>query len=193
MIRIFLLIVLFLLHDAYSFAGPFGTNMYDAKEKFSNITKYSSPSLPGETYLASELPKLHSAFSSYLLIFGDNGLCGVAAMTKKFDHDRSGSDARLKYEELKGQLSEKYGVPKSIEFLKAGALWKNDNEFVSSLFHNERMHMCEWEFKDSDEIKRIYMLIQPQDQSCSTVVLFYLYKNYDELKKKEEIKEKNAL
>ena len=37
------------------------------------------------------------------------------------------------------------------------------------------------------------MLIQPQDQSCSTVVLFYLYKNYDELKKKEEIKEKNAL
>ena len=67
MIRIFLLIVLFLLHDAYSFAGPFGTNMYDAKEKFSNITKYSSPSLPGETFLQVNCPNCILLFQAIFL------------------------------------------------------------------------------------------------------------------------------
>ena len=133
------------LNPCPSLAGPFGTNMGDAKEKFKNLIDAGD-----NNYLTRDVPLRHSVFAEYFLLFGENGLNGVIAQST-YKNDRFGIQAQNAYKKVKEQLIKKYGEPEIKEFLREGALFKDDSEFVMSLYKSERVHACVWELKKDGE------------------------------------------
>lgn len=107
----------------------------------------STPSLDMATYHVSfqRVPNGHPDLTSYIGTWRPGkGLVSILAMTDVFEDDTQGYSARSIYEKLKRQLERVYGPPLELEFLRPGALYSEDHEFIPSIDHGERHHMCRW-------------------------------------------------
>lgn len=192
-ILIVLPVVLFLSTSSLLYAGPFGTRMNEPKENFTNLEKIESDKPGVESYITSVLPKRHSLFQNYILNFADSGLMSVIGISKSFDNDRAAQTARNAYDNIKKQLTEKYGNPKKLEFLRPDGIWKNEGEFAMSLVKNERQHGCEWLTDLPDDIKKIRLMIIGESPDSVKIGLLYEYKNIDKTNKLQESLEKDSL
>ena len=176
------------LNPCPSLAGPFGTNMGDAKEKFKNLIDAGD-----NNYLTRDVPLRHSVFAEYFLLFGENGLNGVIAQST-YKNDRFGIQAQNAYKKVKEQLIKKYGEPEIKEFLREGALFKDDSEFVMSLYKSERVHACVWELKKPiDNIKCITLLLSGEGVSTCNIIISYSYLNREKYEEKKAALENDAL
>lgn len=189
----FLVLFISLLLTSNAVAGPFGTEMGDAQEKFQGLVPIPTSKMPGKIYAVPNLPKKHSTFSTYVLSFGNNGLAGVFGVSENFTNDGYGIKIKNEYEKIKSQLTEKYGQPQIYEELNSGSIWDNDNEFVISLLKNERAHSCEWNKNLSDNVSLIRLKILAISSDTTQLAIFYKYKNYDDIEKQQNEKEKDSL
>ena len=185
--------ILLLLATTLSYAGPFGTRMGEPKEEFTDLKPIESENSGVEMYYTSKMPKRHSLFQQYILKFGDTGLVSIIAISKLFDNDRASLGALSAYDNLKKQLTEKYGEPKNLEFLHPNGIWKKDNEFAMSLVKNERQHTCDWTKNLPDDLKRIRLAIIGESGDCVKICLLYEYINIEMVNAILEKVEKDSL
>lgn len=191
------LIVIFLigliLSPVYVEAGPFGTRMGQPKDEFESLQKINSDKPGVETYITNNLSKRHSVFKNYVLDFAQNGLISILGMSETFANDRSAQAARNAYNNLKKQLTEKYGAPVVNESLNPDGLWKKDSEFAMALYKNDRQHGCEWTKNLPDDLKLIRLVLVSHSSDQVSVGLYYQYKNIEESQKAQEEMEKDSL
>lgn len=193
--RLFAIFILisFLLAPAMLQAGPFGTRMGQPKEEFENLQKINSDKPGLESYITTKLPKRHSLFKNYILEFGQNGLISIVGSSEIFTNDRAAQAARNAYDNVKKQLTEKYGTPVVYERVNPDGLWKKDSEFAMSLLKHDRQHGCEWTKNLPDDLKLIRLMILPESSDKVTVAVYYQYKNIEESQKAQEEMEKDSL
>lgn len=174
-------------------AGPFGTKMGDAKETYLDLQEVNQNEPGFEMYYTTKVPKRHSLFQAYILKFGNTGLVSVSGFSKSFDNDRYGRGALRAYDNIKKQLTEKYGVSKNFEFLNQNGLWKDEDEFAMSLVHNERQHGCEWTKNLPDDLKLIRLMLIGESSDSIKIGLLYEYTNIDSANEINEKIEKDSL
>ena len=186
-----LLVCLFLVTPAW--AGPFGTEMGDKPEKFSNlknIEKYKEINV----YSTANPPQKHASFDKYDLLFDDDaGLVIVLATTQDYRDDRYGHAAKSEYKMLKAQLTKKYGKPTCAEWLNVGSIWNQPQYFAVSINKNERQHLCVWSDDLSDDLEGVELEIKAINSSTTHVVLQYTYKNMEKVREKAKVADQGAL
>lgn len=140
-----------------SFAGPFGTEMGDAPEKFKDLKRVNNL-----YYEAVDIPRAHSRISHYLLGFSKTGLSRLIGYTQ-FDNDYEGARALSLYRLLHKTLAEKYGEPSATGGNMSGAIWTKG--------------MCVWDKDLPHNLKSVTLAAYSPDGVKSRVDVFYVYKN----------------
>ncbi len=184
-------ILIFLPRNIY--CGPFGVDMGDTKEKFKDLTPYSEPGIEGENFKTSFMPKRHSLFEHYILTFGSSGLARIICLSSIINDDSYGLVAVNKYNTLKNQLTKKYGAPETKEFLQPGSIWKQPNEFATSIQKKERVHFSQWSNIEKDNISTISLAIISQGYNSLAVGLEYKFNNFKDLEIQKTKNEEEAL
>lgn len=94
------------------FALQWGMSVAQAQGLGVMLTKDSHKGF-GASYVATNLPKMIGDVRAVLLSFGfDDKLWRVVAISKDFPNDPYGSAVQRRYEELAGDLAQKYGSGK---------------------------------------------------------------------------------
>ena len=73
------------------------------------------------------------------------GLCRIRAVTPVIPDSGYGDNTKREYASLKEALSRRYGLGKEIEYLRSGALWRESNEWMWSLYDKERVQSVLWD------------------------------------------------
>lgn len=154
---LFFICMTLLTAPAGSLAGPFGTAMGDAPEKYGNL-KRSRHNL----YDAERIPMPHSGLDRYQLGFGKTGLDRVVAFTD-YEQDPEGVKATPLYQDLRKALTEKYGKPSATEGNMAGSRWTKG--------------MAVWDKELPADLGKIILSIRSDNGRDSIVTIIYIYKN----------------
>jgi len=130
-------------------------------------------------------PKTHSFFPNYTIYYHqDYGICSISAYGKIIEDDKYGTDVKSQYNKIKNSLIKKYKNNEAFrkmdeyEFLKAGALYDEDDEFAVSIEKDDRYHETYWNFEDSD-LEQIQLLIRSISYQDTYIQLSY-YASFDE-------------
>jgi hypothetical protein len=102
----------------------------------------------GQTYLASELPRVLSDQKTTILSFGHDGkLWRIAVLSRKFENDPMGFKVKARYDELRQALEEKYGRPKSTHML-GDSIYREDQYFLAGIRGGKSFWFSSYEPKD---------------------------------------------
>ena len=129
-------------------------------------------------------PKTHSLFDFYNVYYHeDHGICSITAFGKDNEDDKYGTDVKSQYNKIKNSLIKKYKNNEAfrkmdeIEFLKAGALYDEDDEFAVSIEKDDRYHETYWKLEDSD-LEEIQLRIRSIRYQATYIQLSY-YSSFD--------------
>lgn len=168
-ISILLLLALF---PFSALAGPFGTQMGAKPDQFGQL-KDAPPDFGVNTFETRSIPKPHYSLNRYVLGFDAQGLERVVAFTDFENLD--GRSAKSLYNELEGQLAEKYGTPGNY------GTRENSDDF--------RHWYAVWDKDLPDDLAKIYLSIRNASAARARVAIIYVYKNApdaDEIKKRNK-------
>jgi hypothetical protein len=119
-------------------AGPFGIA---AGTPVSQLKVFSRSG----DLLTISVPQPDAEFEAYQVWAPPGvGVCKLIAIGKTEDSDGDGSDTRAEYAALKAMLARSFGKPESYEYLHTGARWKDDRDWVMSLWQRERTQTSFW-------------------------------------------------
>ena len=143
--------------------------------------------------------KKHSLFNDYQLAFhGDSGVCSIIANSKNYENDKYGSLAQMQYDRIKASLNKKYISNKgfkdvdSIEYLRDGALWKEDDEFARSIVAGDRDHYTAWNF-EGNALELIILAIGAEGSDETYLQLNYFSSKFEECLEKLSSSDSDAL
>lgn len=69
----------------------------------------------------------------------------VKGLSPSVENDAFGRLVRSLRQELEEQVSKRYGLGKSVDFLLPGSIWTDDRDYVMSITQNERKAGTIWE------------------------------------------------
>lgn len=173
--------------DAQQFGLNMGESVAQIKAKGVVLEKIS----PGN-WRTSYLPYGNKAFDDYgLKISPKYGLCNIEAWIPEIPDSSYGDNTKSKFLSLKQALVQRYGLPTSeFDFLKADAIWKAPNEWVWSLFKDERVLLVYWARENAPTKKLVkYILLSAQGASpeIARISVSYEFENIqtclDDIKK----------
>ena len=152
----------------------------------------STPPAGMATYhlVLHSVPKPHPGFKTYMGSWRpDHGLVQVSASSDQFTGDPSAASARKLYDQVKRQLTQRYGEPQSNEAV-TDEIWADEREFCSSLGNGERDHACVWTKDDhqlDDNLNQIFLMVNSEDSyETSSVSIMYEFPGYDEVTSGDE-------
>jgi hypothetical protein len=97
-------------------------------------------------------PGTTNGFNRFTTAISSKGLAKVSGAVD-VPTNRSGEQVREKYAAIKSALVAKYGAPKNDwDFLHAGALFSEPEDFTMSLVKEERTLSCSWELASGTTI-----------------------------------------
>jgi len=128
------------------------------------------------------LPYGNTMFDDYRLLFGPNtGLCRINAWISEVSDSGYGDKTKQKYDSLKEALNKRYGYGSEIEHLREGALWKENHEWMWSLFKDERWHSTYWGVKgikiNQKNLKAIKLEAKASSPSSGMIAVNYEFNN----------------
>lgn len=171
----FIVFIITLIFSATTcFAGPFGTEMGDAPEKFG-----VSQGKAGEMKETIKIPEPNPSFVAYEVGFVDNGLMRVTAYSKPYNLNA----ATILKEKIENELRQIYGKPSnSSSILSAKAdLDKTSPTNVRNQMikiANSIPPFCIWKGKLPDDIESIILFVEPIKNSRDyKVIQNVLYHN----------------
>lgn len=128
-----------------AFAGPFGLEKGMSLEDVRKLGNFT-PDRDAFWFRSPMLRNGHDNFESYsVLIVPGFGLCKVLGVGKDIINNAFGDQVRSTYQDLSAALAQKYGPPSSqYDFLKAGSIWKDPNDFMMGLLKEERVLSSYW-------------------------------------------------
>ena len=111
------------------------------------------------------VPMPHPDFEDYqVLASKSTGVCAILATTQTITNDAYGEGVRKLFFKLQMQIASSYGIWVTSDHLKAGALWKEDKEWVMALYQNEREYKSDWDIlthaKLKDHIQSISLFVR---------------------------------
>ena len=141
-------------------------------------------------YKATRLPQNPPGNDGdYRLVIGKKtGLCQIAVFWSIRDDSRYGDNTKDRFEKLENALDKKYGSDgNKYKFVRSGALWDEDNEFMMALLKEDRFHSAYWSQEDGQnlpaETKIISLRAIGTSSSSALIKLTYQFNNYDECEK----------
>ena len=151
--------------------------------------------LGDDSYTFHKVPKPYPGFEEYLMqVTPTNGLCKVIGYGKEITTSRYGDDIKSEFNTLKDALSKKYGTPKGdYDFLRSGSIWKEDSEWMMSLYKKERYLVANWEPKEENGIGVILLQAKASGPSTGRVTLQYGLSNYKTCEEEGENKDVGGL
>jgi len=176
-------------------AGPFGLEMGMSHQVITEDAEEIAPNL----YRKNELPKKSTLFDRYLVqSTSETGLCYLKGIGKDIRTNDFGSAVRSEFEELVRLLERKYGTPhEQYDFVRAGSLWDNPEDFMMSLYRGDRFLVASWESSEaqtlSDSLQTIGVGASALSTNTGYIWLEYYFLNYDECKMIVEAKESDVL
>lgn len=128
-------------------AGPFGFEAGISGDVIEKMTG-ETPRLVKESenlYLLNRAPKPNDAFEQYGLVISPTvGLCVVRGVGKTIQTNDFGHQLQAGYSTMKDALTAIYGKPKTYDFLMPSSIWKDSNDWMTSLYKQDRTLAAEW-------------------------------------------------
>jgi hypothetical protein len=164
---------------------PFGFKPGMTKEQIMAAVGSSHVLVDNRNALAlGAAPNPNGNFERYIVLFSPSGLGKVDGIVT-VSANRSGEQVIEKYSEIKAALTQKYGKPeKDYNFVHAGALFSEPNEFMMSLLQGERTLACHWSLDD-----RTSIFLQAEgfnSQSAHITLSYEFHPEFDTYEKEKE-------
>ena len=171
-------LVLSLSHNAE--AQPFGLEMGTPIEAL-DVREEGSSRQRGFFNLET-VPKPHSKFVTYSALANEQlGVCEVIGWGTVHEDDASGTQVQSDFNSVKAQLVLKYGPVDTLSMLFPNAKWGEDNEWVKSIYENERLHSARWRTDDGlrliDNITSISLRVSAFALNEAKLSLSYTFSN----------------
>lgn len=125
------------LPQAESADGPFGLAMGLSQ---ADLQRLVGPlkHLGEGVYSSSSVPKPHPSFESYTFVVSPNdGLCKLSAIGKDIGINSFGTQVREEFDRIESGVASKYGAGLRYDFLKAGSIWDDPNDWSMALYLEE--------------------------------------------------------
>lgn len=139
----------------------------------------------------------NSEFESYdVLAVPGFGVCKITGIGKTHEGDSYGSDIRSAFDELNSALTEKYGHPKSYDFLNAGSIWNDPKDFAMALKQNERHLTSFWSISEGANVpagETIMLDAKGLGSSDTYLTLGYEFPNFEACKAKLDAADNSGL
>jgi hypothetical protein len=137
------------------------------------------------------VPKPHSEFEVYVVTASDTeGVCLVRGVGKDHDNDRYGQSVRTAFDKLEGALEARYGDFERADFLNAGALWDEADEWVMAIHQSER---AQYGSDLPDSIVEIILNVDAVSGSSAWIGLQYRLANFDDCQQELEALDSQGL
>jgi len=183
---------------------PFGLCMGQSLDEIKKLTGESNvKEVSKDFYELHTVPKPHPSFSTYIvLIDSEIGVCKVNAISDDIITSVYGTELKSQFEAIQSQLEKTYGKEKKYDFLSAGSIWRESNDWMMGLLKKERFLSSYWTLKESDESNKVIKLrnintISLQATAISQekgyISLGYEFNNFQDCAKKIKDKEASSL
>src|SRR5262245_10886718 len=161
--------------------GPFGLRagmtLQELKELVPDLKADSkSPTL----YSVERLPNGHPKFDLYLMTISPTvGLCKLSAGTAKVEMNDFGTQLKEAFRSVVEPIRQKYGNSKDYDFLRAGSIWKDPNDWAMGLLKEERVLASVWTFHDArpDRVSAILVKALATRRTSGLIQLMYEFDN----------------
>ena len=149
-------------------------------------------------YHLKRAPKSNPAFENYVLVISPTvGLCQIRAIGKTINTNRFGHQLQSDFDELKSSLTSIYGVPKTLDFLMHGSIWKDPDDWMMGLYKKDRNLMAEWAGTATTPLKNSLESVVMEARALSTdsgfVLLQYSFTNQPQCDAEEKSKSAGSL
>ena len=99
------------------------------------------------------VPTPNPEFDMYIArVSPRSGVCRVSGIGKTHEDDRYGAATRAAFERLQGSLERKYGSFKNYDYLKAGSIWKDPQDFHMAILKKERSLTTFWDDEEGSNL-----------------------------------------
>jgi hypothetical protein len=138
--------------QAQAHAGPFGLTWGMSQAETRSLGVSLNPKETGKYGVAvdaTNLPKVLSDTLNIQLYFGFNDhLWRVVSISKMWEHDRTGAQARNRFSEVHNLLTERYGNPTDYFSIPTSTFFADSDEFAYGISTNNRFYFSEWNISD---------------------------------------------
>jgi hypothetical protein len=140
---------------------------------------------------ARNVPKVLEDTETVLLFFGFNDkLWRIAAISKAFEHDQRGTQARSRFSELSNLLSQRYGPHKDHFGSTTEPFYRDPDQFAFAISNNKFSYFSDWNAKPDVHVE---LSIRAKHDSTFYVLIYEFVPLAGDVKIKQEAKEKDAL
>jgi len=157
-------------------AGPFGINMGDP---IGEVIGTNDAGIPYARLPEGQVPKGFERVTVYGT--PSTGACASKAFQYVYNADSSGYEVRNKADALVKHLTNKYGEPtKKYDYLRAGSIWKEPQEWMRSLQKKERVYAFYWSNLPAEKNDNIINInVEPLGASSysALIKLYYEFAN----------------
>ncbi|HEV3198284.1 MAG TPA: hypothetical protein VGZ73_10260 [Bryobacteraceae bacterium] len=133
---------------AQEIGGPFGLRRGFTQEQVIQIVgKSAVKETKDDTLRLRTVPKPHSGFEFYSLIFSPKeGLLKIIAYGNDITTNGFGEAVQGDFSEIRSAIAQTYGKPEAdMDFLRAGSIWKEPEDWMMGLLKDERTLVAVWE------------------------------------------------
>ena len=163
------------VHTSVGYAGPFGFEFGAGADALRGCSEGN-----GGMWNCPTAPDPHPEFEFYIVQYtNETGICFIKGVGNDIRDNRFGSSSKIRLDEIRDQISLKYGEATKTDFLVPGALWSEPDEWLMSLRQKERFFAYEWPLDTPiDGVTEVYASVSALNSSTGYVVVeFYSEKN----------------
>lgn len=175
-------------------SGPFGLKMGMSLKEIGGDPK----EIGRGRYIITNVPKPHSAFAEYAIIVAPKcGLGKIVARGEIMKTSVYGTDLENEFDTMEKKLEASYGKHSKHDFLKAGSIWREPNEWMMALKKKERVLLAGWTKEGgsslSDDIAEIILETCALSEKEGFIMVSYYFSNSDACLDEIDAQEDGAL
>ena len=154
----FLILVTTILFSQQS--QPFGLRMGMTLSEVRSVYRNIGMLYPQHNLYRIEPPRNQWFIYYFVKIHPEYGLYYINGITDSYRTNEKGSEFKLVFDQLVKQVSSTYGDYELFDYIKLGSTLNNENEWMISLTHRERVFEASWEkYKGSNMPEDISKII----------------------------------
>jgi hypothetical protein len=123
----------------------------------------------------------------------EKGLLKVVASSNNIDTNDFGEALKDKFEQIQAGLSKAYGPGKSYDFLQAGSIWNEPQDWMMGLLKHERTLATYWELSArQDHVTTIALEAVALSREKGYISLGYEFEGFEQYMDKKKEKQDNV-
>lgn len=193
-IRFFLPLVV-LISPTLCWAGPFGFEYGMTKEQVVELVgEKALEETRGNNYQFSTAPKPHASFETYMVVISPRaGLIRIKAISKTIETNIYGDDVKEEFHNILQALTTTYGKGENYDFLRAGSIWNEPQDWMVGLLKDERTLAASWRLQGHEShMTAILLQAKGLSRDSGYITLDYEFEGFAEYMKEEEKKEQSV-